>query len=248
MICNQAARFNRCLFRVQQNMQEQMKTIWLESKGKGSAKVSSALDEHQFFMDFNASITQAAAKTMEHLSDFVFISMGNLTLARRDSYLNHVKGGVKPDTIATLRTPHCTSLPCSRIVSSNGQKRKLHTLRPKDNLAQGVRVGTTHMSIQRKGQIRGRIPTVTDILGRTLGRVATINPRGSLPAIYRNQPRASSHINDNYCVTKLQTRLLAGSSPQTIDICTNLNVKPHVVSSVHTAPGVGRYDDPYICH
>ena len=41
---------------------------------------------------------------MEHLSDFDFISMGNLTLARRDAYLNHVKGGVKPDTIAALRT------------------------------------------------------------------------------------------------------------------------------------------------
>ena len=57
-----------------------MKTIRSESKGKGSAKVSPALDELQFLMDFNASITQAAAKTMEHLSDFVFISMGNLTL------------------------------------------------------------------------------------------------------------------------------------------------------------------------
>ena len=85
-------------------MQEQMKTIRSESKGKGSAKVSPALDELEFLMDFNASITQAAAKTMEHLSDFVFISMGNLTLARRDAYLNHVKGGVKTDTIAALRT------------------------------------------------------------------------------------------------------------------------------------------------
>ena len=63
MICNQAASFNRCLFKVQQNMQEQMKTIWSESKGNGSAKVSFALDELQFLMDFNASITQAAAKT-----------------------------------------------------------------------------------------------------------------------------------------------------------------------------------------
>ena len=104
MICNQAASFNRCLFKVQQNMQEQMKTIRLEGKGKGSAKVSSALDELQFLMDFNASITQAAARTMEHLSEFVFVSVGNLTLARRDSYLNHINGGVKTDTIAALRT------------------------------------------------------------------------------------------------------------------------------------------------
>ena len=103
-ICNQAASFNRCLFKVQQSMQEQMKTVRLEGKGKGSAKVSLALDELQFLMDFNASITQAAAKTMEHLSEFVFVSMGNVTLGRRDSYLNHIKGGVKPETIAALRT------------------------------------------------------------------------------------------------------------------------------------------------
>ena len=45
VICNQAASFNRCLFKVQQSMQEQMKTIRSESKGKGSAKVSPALDE-----------------------------------------------------------------------------------------------------------------------------------------------------------------------------------------------------------
>ena len=55
-------------------------------------------------MDFNASICQAMAKTMEHLSDFVFISMANLTLLRRDSYLSHVRSGIKPDTLTALRT------------------------------------------------------------------------------------------------------------------------------------------------
>ena len=41
---------------------------------------------------------------MEHLIEFVFVSMANLTLARRDSYLSHVKSGNKPDTLAALRT------------------------------------------------------------------------------------------------------------------------------------------------
>ena len=54
----------------------------------------------QYLIRFNASITQAAAKTMEHLTDFVFMSMGNLTLARSDAYLNHPKTGIKPDTLA----------------------------------------------------------------------------------------------------------------------------------------------------
>ena len=38
-------------------------------------------------MEFNSSITQVAAKAMEHLTDFLFITMGNLALACRDSYL-----------------------------------------------------------------------------------------------------------------------------------------------------------------
>ena len=91
------------------------------------------MDEPQFLMNFNASITQAAVKTMEHLSEFVFMSMGNLTLACRDAYLNHIKGGVKPDTVAAFRT--APFLLCSRTVSLNGQKRKLLTLKQKDSLA-----------------------------------------------------------------------------------------------------------------
>ena len=112
VICNQAASFNRCLFKVQQDMQGQLKSLRSEWKGKGSSKATAALDELRYLMDFNSSITHAAAKTMEHLSDFVFISMGNLTLARRDAYLTHVKSGVKPDTVAALRTAplHITTL------------------------------------------------------------------------------------------------------------------------------------------
>ena len=104
VICNQAASFNRCLFKVQQGMQAQLKTLHSESKGKSSTKVSAATDELQYLMDFNASITQAAAKIMEHLTDFVFISIGILTLACRDAYLNHLKTGIKPDTRSALRT------------------------------------------------------------------------------------------------------------------------------------------------
>ena len=104
VICNQAASFNRCLFRVQKDMQSQLRSLQTDCKGKGAAKSANTLDELKYLMEFNSSITQAAAKTMEHLSEFVFISMGNLTLARRDAYLTHVKSGIKPDTVAALRT------------------------------------------------------------------------------------------------------------------------------------------------
>ena len=110
-------------------------------------------------------------------------------------------------------------------------------MNPKDTL--GLLVARhifTHMG-GRTGRINDRTRRETSQHGRTLGRVGTGNLEARLQVTLHDQPRASCHINDNYCVTKLQARLLAGSSPQTIDICTNLNVKSHVVPSVHTAPG-----------
>ena len=104
VICNQSASFNRCLFKVQQEMQTQLKAVHFEGKGKGSSKTSEAIDELQHLIDFNASITQSVDKAMEHLTDFVFITMGNLTLARQDAFLSHVNNGIKPDTLAALRT------------------------------------------------------------------------------------------------------------------------------------------------
>ena len=103
--CNQAAAFNRCIYKVQDNMQTQLKVVKSElSKGKSSEKVSQAASELQFLLNFNASITQAMAKTLEHLTDFVFVTVANTTLIRRDSYLSHLKMGIKPDTLAALRT------------------------------------------------------------------------------------------------------------------------------------------------
>ena len=104
VVCNQTASFNRCLFKVQGDMQAQLRVIRLENKGKASKKLSDAAEKLQFLMEFNSSITQPTAKAMEHLTDFVFITMGNLALARRDSYLSHLKNGVKLDTFAALRT------------------------------------------------------------------------------------------------------------------------------------------------
>ena len=72
-------------------MTSQLKILQTElSKGKSADKVSGATEELEYLMTFNSSITQCLANTMEHLSDFAFVSMYNLTFARRDSYLAHI--------------------------------------------------------------------------------------------------------------------------------------------------------------
>ena len=42
-------------------------------------------------------------KAMQHLADIIFVQMENITLLRRDAYLDHLKPGIKPDTWCALR-------------------------------------------------------------------------------------------------------------------------------------------------
>ena len=63
-------------------------------------------------------------RTLQDLSEGVFISMANLTMARRDSYLVFIRGGVKPDTLTGLRTApvHLHSLfPDSLLVKAEDE-------------------------------------------------------------------------------------------------------------------------------
>ena len=105
VMCNQAAGLSRCLTRVQDAMSSQLKSLHLDSsKGKSSERMRQAVDELDYLVTFNRSISQAMARTMQDLSEGVFISMANFTLARRDSYLEYLHASVKQDTLTALRT------------------------------------------------------------------------------------------------------------------------------------------------
>ena len=96
VMCNQAAGLSRCLTRVQDAMSAQLKTLQLDrTKGKSSERTKQAVDELDYLVTFNQSISQAMARTMQDLSEGVFISMANFTLACRDSYLEYLHAGVK---------------------------------------------------------------------------------------------------------------------------------------------------------
>ena len=103
-MCNQTAGFSS-LTKVQETMKTQVKVIQrVTSKGKSSSKLHQSADELDYLITFNRSITQAMARCMQDLSDGVFIIVANLTLARRDSYLEFLKVGIKPDSLMSLRT------------------------------------------------------------------------------------------------------------------------------------------------
>ena len=129
---------------------------------------------------------------MEHLSDFVFIKMGNLTLVRHDAYLSHLGTGIKQDTLTALRTAalHLPTLFPDATIK-----------RAEEDIAQ---YGTTLTNTRIRDQAT-KIHDQSNQHGKPLGRNSTGKGRVILPHIHHDLPRASSRINDNYCITKLQT-------------------------------------------
>ena len=66
VMCNQAAGLSRCLTRVQDAMSTQLKNLHLdECKGKSSERTQQAVDELEYLVTFNRSISQAMARTMQ---------------------------------------------------------------------------------------------------------------------------------------------------------------------------------------
>ena len=102
-----------------------LKTLRVDrTKGKAAERTQQAVEELEYLVTFIRSISQAMQRTMQDLSEGVFISMANLTLARRDSYLEFIRGGVKPDTLTALRTApvHLHSLfPDSLLVKAEDE-------------------------------------------------------------------------------------------------------------------------------
>ena len=111
-MCNQAAGLSRCLTRVQDSMSTQLKTLRLDCKGKSLEKMKQAVNELEYLTTFNRSISQVMARIMQDLSEGIFISMANFSLAHRDSFLEYLHAGVKQYTVNALRTSpvHLTAL------------------------------------------------------------------------------------------------------------------------------------------
>ena len=103
-ICNQAAGFNRCISKLQTDIQDNFSALEAElSKGKSSQKAEKALAEIRDLTAFNQNVSFYMGKAMQRLADILFVQMGNVTLLRRDAYLDHLKQGIKPDTWCALR-------------------------------------------------------------------------------------------------------------------------------------------------
>ena len=64
-MCNQAAGLSRCLTRVQDSMSTQLRSLHVDKgKGKSSDRMQQAVDELEYLVTFNWSISQAMARTI----------------------------------------------------------------------------------------------------------------------------------------------------------------------------------------
>ena len=73
------------------------------NKGKAPKDVSEALKDIKDYVAFHQSVSVAMGTALQCLADSLFVYLANLILLRWDSYLDHVKPGIKPDTWNLLR-------------------------------------------------------------------------------------------------------------------------------------------------
>ena len=114
-------------------MASQLKVLQNDKgKRKASGKSHQAVEELDFLITFNKSITQAMARTMQDLSEGVFINVANLTLTRRDSYLDYLKAGIKQDTLNALRSAplHMSALFPDHLISKAEEEIRHHEDKP----------------------------------------------------------------------------------------------------------------------
>ena len=192
-------------------MQKKLKTIQAEQcKGKSAGRISAAADELHYLMDFNSSISQAMAYTMEHLSDFVFVSMANLTLTR--SYLSHMKTDIKPNILAAVRT---APLQMTTLFPDSVLKQA------EEDIVSFESKGHSHASLSDKKTVfsttlmKGRRSVqITNLISKP-GRSSRARP----PTTHRQQPMVSCPINDNYCVNAPVYTGELTRSKRTVNVC-----------------------------
>ena len=101
---NHAAGFSRCTSEIQDQMAHHITFLQSHlSKGKSAKEVSEALKELRDLCAFHQNVSVSLGTALQHLADSLFVQLGNFILMRRDSYLDHVRPGMKMDTWNELR-------------------------------------------------------------------------------------------------------------------------------------------------
>ena len=187
---------------------------------------------------------------LQHLADSLFVQMSNLILLRRDSYLDHVKNGIKPDTYNQLRMPRYSDMDFSLMQLSAQQNKILPVITPPVLFPGPVRV----LPNRPDGDLLiGTVPMIAETVGIPVPEIRTVRLGGSLAGIEAGvvaedvvpipvslNREVTSNINDNYLlaptlsssvITKLDQKPLART-------VTSRVVDSSVLSKVQMTPNL----------
>ena len=155
---------------------------------------------------------------MQHLAEILFVQMGNLTLLRRDAYLDHLKQGIKPDTWCALRNSPPNS---SGLFPDDMVRRAEEEIAKSETECRATQPGSGHGGYGSRKQNRYQpyqsgwnrsqdtnraAPSAQDSKsqhGAPLAEIV-IGAGVEVPPLEVATPRLSREIiikNDNYCVS-----------------------------------------------
>ena len=104
VICNQDASLYRCVNKVQNEMQDNLRLLFGEiGKGKSPHKGEKVFNELKDLTSFQQNVNFVLGKSMQHMADTLFVQAAKMTLLRYDSYLEYLKLGEELDTLWSLR-------------------------------------------------------------------------------------------------------------------------------------------------
>ena len=102
-IVNSAAGFNRCSSELQERISNNVASLLRSTMGRLPKRSWRLLRTSRITWHFTRMFEWPPGTALQHLADSLFVNLANLLLICHDSYLEHVKSGIKPHTWSLLR-------------------------------------------------------------------------------------------------------------------------------------------------
>ena len=214
-VVNSAAGFNRCSSELQERIATNVTFLSSKiSKGKAPKEVSEALRYIKDYVSFHQNVSVAMGTALQHLADSLFVNLANTILLRRDSYLEHVKNGIKlehakkrpmfvhglfPDSVLATAEQDITKYESAGAAPGPGPGASQHSSWRGNYRFKPYERRDSHQGSGHSDQ--GHQPWRQFSRNRSRGRG---RGRGSTLVFLR--PEETSLINDNYCSTPTQLK------------------------------------------
>ena len=179
------------------------------------------MDDLRDLCAFNQNISVCLGKSIQHMTDSLFITMSNFTLMRRDAYFDHLlKPGVKQDYWCSLKNPPLQSyglFPDDALCNAEEDINKFESNRRTSQPRSGPwafpqkkpnRSIHTHQWHQALGNRRVPSPMLLLVTNRHGDLLAIVQihldhqeAEGGVASAAQSPPVVLISLNDNYCLS-----------------------------------------------